>query len=451
MNNEKDLQRARTGISLVTATAIVVANMVGTGVFTSLGFQVADIHSVFVLTMLWVVGGICAFCGAMAYGELASAMPRSGGEYHFLSTLFHPSVGFVAGWTSATAGFAAPVALSAMAFGQYFQSLVPVISPFATSLAVVWIITLVHLCSIRAASAFQNFFTWPKVVLILAFVIAGFVTGHRQPVLFSPVSGDAGLLFSAPFAVSLVYVMYAFSGWNASTYIVGEVRDPERNVPRSLLLGTLIVMALYLGLNTMFLYTTPMAEMKGQLEIGAIVGTHVFGNAGGRLTGGLICMVLISSISSMVWIGPRVSMTMGEDVRALKFLALKSRRGIPFAACLVQLLITSVLLCTATFKLVLIYVQFTLILWSFLTVVGMVILRFVHPELPRPHRTRGYPVTPVVFLGISGFMMFYIIKTAPWESVAGLGTMLTGLLIYFLSPKSISPKFMTRSKQLETG
>jgi len=407
LKNEKNSRGAQPGISLVTATAIVVANMVGTGVFTSLGFQIADIHSGFALVMLWVVGGICAFCGAMAYGELAAIMPRSGGEYHFLSALFHPSVGFVAGWTSATAGFAAPVALSAMAFGQYFQSVIPGISPFATSLAVVWIITLVHLYSVHAGSTFQNFFTWPKVLLISIFVAAGFAVGHPQAISFSPVAGDSRVLFSAPFAVCLVYVMYAFSGWNASTYIVGEVRDPVRNVPRSLLLGTLIVLVLYLGLNTMFLYKTPLEKMKGQLDVGVIVGRQVFGNVGGRLIGGLICIVLVSSISSLVWIGPRVSMTMGEDVRALKFLSRKNNRGVPVAASLTQLLITSVLLFTATFQLVLIYIQFTLILCSFLTVAGMLLLRFVHPDLPRPHKTWGYPLTPLVFLGISSFMMFY--------------------------------------------
>ena len=409
--------------------------MIGTGIFTSLGFQVVGIQSGFVLMVLWGVGGICALCGALAYGELASTLPRSGGEYHFLSALFHPSVGFVAGWTSATAGFAAPVALSAMAFGQYFKSVLPGIPPLAISVAVVWIITLVHLHSIHAGSVFQNFFTWLKVLLIAVFVGAGFALAHRQPVSFAPLPGDAGLLFGAPFAVSLVYVMYSFSGWNASTYILGEVRDPERNVPRSLLRGTLIVTVLYLALNAMFLYSTPIEKMKGQLDVGVVVGTHVFGPAGGRLVGALICMVLVSSISSLIWIGPRVSMTMGEDVRALKFLSLKNKRGIPVAASLAQLAITSALLFTATFNLVLIYVQFTLVLCSFLTVAGMFVLRIAHRDRPRPRAAWGYPVTPLVFLGISGFMMFYIVKTTPWESAAGFGTMLLGLLIYFLSPK----------------
>ena len=423
------------GISLATATAIVVANMVGTGVFTSLGFQIIDLHSGFTLMMLWVVGGLCALCGALCYGELASAFPRSGGEYNFLSTVFHPSIGFLAGWTSATAGFAAPAALSAMAFGQYFQAVIPGSSPLITSVAIVWIISLVHLHSIGAGSKIQNFLTWPKVLMIVTFVAAGFIFGHPQPISFIPVKNDLHLILSNPFAISLVYVMYAFSGWNASTYIVGEVRDPHRNVPRSLLFGTLIVMALYLGLNMMFLYTTPIEQLQGKLEVGVIVGRYLFGNIGGRLTGALICLVLLSSISAIVWIGPRVSMIMGEDVRALRFLSRKTNRGVPAAASLMQLLLTTLLLFTATFNIVLIYVQFTLILCSFLTVLGLMIFRFKTPTLVHSNRVPGYPFTPLIFLGISGYMMFHIVMTTPMESAAGLGTLLLGFLIYFISPK----------------
>lgn len=425
---------------MVTATAIVVANMVGTGVFTSLGFQVGGLPSGFSLILLWIVGGICALCGALAYGELAAALPRSGGEYHFLSAIFHPSVGFLAGWTSATVGFAAPIALSAMAFGQYFHDAVPGAPTLALSVAVVWIITLVHLHSVHAGSAFQNAFTWVKVILIVAFVVAGVILGHPQPVTFLPSTGDAGRVFSAPFAISLVYVMYAYSGWNASTYIVGEVRDPRRNVPRSLLFGTLIVMVLYVALNAVFLYTTPMSKMAGKLDVGVIAGRETFGNAGGNLVGMLICLVLVSSISSMTWIGPRVTMTMGEDLRALRYLSWKTSRGTPAAAIILQLLVVNVLLFTTTFQLVLVYIQFTLILCSFMTVLGMMVLRFTRPDLARPCKVWGYPVTPLIFLGISAFMMFYVVKSNPGESLAGLGTMALGLLVYLVSPKSISPE-----------
>ena len=409
--------------------------MIGTGIFTSLGFQVADIHSGFVLVLLWVIGGVCALCGALAYGELAATLPRSGGEYHFLSAIIHPAAGFVAGWTSATVGFAAPIAMSAMAFAKYFHVFIPWAPPLLLSLAVVWITSLIHGHSLQAGSLLQNSITWGKVLLILCFIVAGVIFGNPQPVSFLPASGDPGTLLSDPFAISLIYVMYAYSGWNASTYIISEVRDAKRNVPRSLVFGCLIVTVLYVALNMVFLYTTPMAKLSGQIEIGLIAGTHTFGEFGGRLVAALICLVLVSSISSMTWIGPRVSMTMGEDVRLLRLLAKKSARGTPVVAIFLQLLVVHVLLLTTTFTLVLIYIQFTLLLCSFLTVLGMMILRVTHRGLPRPIRTWGYPLTPLLFLGICLFMMLHVIKTKPMESIAGLATMLSGLAIYIISTK----------------
>lgn len=409
--------------------------MVGTGVFTSLGFQVAALPSGFTLLLLWVVGGVCALCGALAYGELAAALPRSGGEYHFLSEIFHPSVGFVAGWASATAGFAAPVALAAMAFGHYAQGLFPGCSPLMLSLLVVGIVTAVHLISVRAGSAFQNVFTWGKVVLIVVLIVAGYTLSPGQPISFAPHTSDFGLIFSGPFAISLIYVMYSYSGWNGSAYIINEIRDPARNVPRSLVAGTLIVMALYLGLNFVFLYTTPLANLAGQLEIGNIAGIQILGAKGGLIIGALISLVLISSVSSMTWIGPRVTMTMGEDLRPLRWLGRRTSRGIPVVAILLQQAIVLVLILTATFQKALVYVQFTLILCSFLTVLGVMVLRRTHPELSRPYKTWGYPFTPLIFLGVSLWMMGYVVQSQPWESLAGLGTLALGGLIYFISPR----------------
>jgi APA family basic amino acid/polyamine antiporter len=237
------------GISLITATAVVVANMIGTGVFTSLGFQVGSLPSGFVLLMLWVVGGVCAFCGAVCYGELAAALPRSGGEYHFLSKIFHPAVGFLSGWLSVTVGFAAPIALAAMAFGKYFSEIFPTAPATTWSLVMVWIVTLIHVGGINMAAKFQNTATWLKVALVLVFIGAGFWFGKAQPVHFLPATGDLALMGSTPFAVSLVYVMYAYAGWNAATYIVGDIRDPQKNVPLAIALGTLLVAGLYIALH----------------------------------------------------------------------------------------------------------------------------------------------------------------------------------------------------------
>src|SRR5438067_11237116 len=221
-------------VGFYTACGIVIANIIGTGVFTSLGFQVADLQSGFALVMLWIVGGIAALCGALCYGELSAALPRSGGEYHFLSEIYHPAVGFMAGFISATVGFAAPIALAAMAFGKYFQGVFNFGSPIALSCVLVWITALFHFGNLRLGSAFQNVWTAVKLLLIAALIGAGLLLEQEQPITFLPQAADTMAIFSGAFAVALVYVMYSYSGWNASSYIIGEVRDPERNVPRSL-------------------------------------------------------------------------------------------------------------------------------------------------------------------------------------------------------------------------
>ncbi len=420
-------------VSTVTAAAIAVADMIGIGVFTSLGFQVQDIRSGFAVLLLWVVGGIAALCGALSYAELGAALPRSGGEYNFLSRIYGPAIGFVAGWVSATVGFAAPVALAAMAFGQYFAGVVPGAPPLALGLAAVWLVALVHLSGVRLGGTFHNTATALKLVLIAVLIVAGVVLGSPQPISFAPSVADLHYISGAPFAVGLVFVMYAYSGWNAATYIAGEVRDPHKCLPRALVAATLIVLALYVGLNAVFLYTTPIAAMAGQIDVALIAGKHIFGEAGGRFVGALICLGLISSISAMTWIGPRVTMVMGEDNPMLRVFARRSDNGAPVIAILFQLGVTTLLLMTRSFEAVLEFIQFSLTFCSFLAVLGVMVLRWRMPDLERPYRMWGYPFTPLIFLAVTLFMMYYLIVERPTELLASIGVMLAGLGGYAIS------------------
>ena len=421
-------------VSLLTATCLVIADMIGTGVFTSLGFQVGDLPSGFAIVALWTLGGICALCGALSYAELAAALPRSGGEYHLLGTIYHPAVGFLAGWISATVGFAAPIALAAMAFGKYLGPLAPTLPPALLSFAGLWVPTLLLLAGSRVGSRFLNAATLLKIALIVAVIVAAFATGPAEAIRFRPAASDVRLLTSGPFALSLVYVMYAYSGWNGSVYIAGELRDPTRTLPRALGLGTALVMLLYVALNAAFLHRTPIAELTGKVEVGLIAGTHIFGPAGARIMAGLIGTGLVSAIAAMMWTGPRVTTTMGEDHRALAWLTPRTGAGVPARAILFQAAIATALLLTGSFARVLTYVQFSLLACSFATVLGVFVLRRTQPALPRPYRTWGYPFTPLVFLAISAWMMAHVVRSSPLESLAGLATMAVGLLVYFLSP-----------------
>lgn len=423
-------------VTAVAATAIVVADMVGVGVFTSLGFQVKDITSGFSIILLWLIGGIVALCGAICYAELACMFPRNSGEYNFLTRSYHPAVGFLAGWLSATVGFAAPVALAAMAFGEYAKSIAPGAPPLVLGLTVIWAVSLVHLTGNRHGSLFQIVSTLVKLALIAAFIVAGFWFGGGQPISFLPSSVDATHILSAPFAISLVFVMYSYSGWNAATYIIGEIKDPPRALPRALLFGTLIVVALYVALNAVFLYTTPISALAGQIDVAVIAGTHIFGEGGGRLVGGLICLGLISTVSAMVWIGPRVTVAMGEDNPLLRVFSRRRANGVPMAAILFQAVVSSLLLFTQSFEAVLDFIQFSLIFCSFLAVLGVIKLRITRPDLPRPFRAWGFPVTPIVFLSVTGFMMYYLITTRPMQSLLGFLMMLAGLAVYGLASRA---------------
>jgi basic amino acid/polyamine antiporter, APA family len=288
----------------------------------------------------------------------------------------------------------------------------------------------VQLGGVKHSSTFQLIATILKVVLIMAFLAAGFAIGTPQPVTFTPSVSDFGHIASAPFAIGLVFVMYSFSGWNAATYIIGEMRDPEQNLPRAMLAGTLIVLVLYVALNAVFLYTAPSGELAGQLDVARISGTHIFGEFGGRIVGAMICIGLISSISAMMWIGPRVMMTMGEDIPSLRVFARKSTRGAPAYAILFQLAIANLMLFTRSFEAVLDFIQFSLLFCSFFTVLGVIKLRITRPDLPRPYRAWGYPVTPVVFLLVTGFMMYYLLTERPVQSFLGVLIMTSGLVIY---------------------
>lgn len=407
--------------------------MIGIGVFTSLGFQLASLPSGFAILMLWIIGGAAALGGALSYAELAVAFPRSGGEYNFLSRIYHPMLGFMAGWVSATVGFAAPVALAAMAFGEYFAGAVPGAPPLLCGLAVAWGVTLVQLSGAQPGAIFQNVATVIKVALIVVFIVAGFSVGDPQPISFLPQPGDLSYILSAPFAVSLVFVMYSYSGWNAATYIAGDIREPERSVPRAMLAGTLIVILLYVLLNAVFLYTTPISAMAGQLNVAQIAGEHIFGATGGRVLAALICIGLVSAISAMMWIGPRVTVAMGEDFALLNVFSRHSANGVPTLAILLQITVVTLLLLTQGFETVVDFIQFSLTLCSFLAVLGVIVLRVTRPDLPRPYRVWAYPLTPLVFLAVTGFMMAYLLWERPWQSLASLLLMASGLVLFALS------------------
>ena len=424
-----------------TVTAVVVANMIGTGVFTSLGFQLLDIRSAFALLMLWAVGGLVALCGALTYAELGAAMPRSGGEYNLLRRIYHPAAGFVSGWISSTIGFAGPTALAAMTFAAYLSSAFPggqsdnMRKLMAAGL--VAFMALAHATNHRTSGNTQLIFTILKIVVIVAFcLLAVALVGDPQPVSFGPMAGDGTVLTSAAFAVSLIYVSFAYTGWNAATYLSGEIDNPQRTLPWILIGGTLIVTVLYLALNFVFLYVAPMDAMVGQVEVGAIVAEEAFGPVGGRFTGLVLALLLISTASAMTIAGPRVIQVIGEDFPVLRFFGRKNRHGIPAIAIYTQSGIALIFIFNTTFESVLVFAGFTMALNSFVAVFGVFVLRYRQPELPRPYRTFLYPLPPLIYLTVTGWTLTFTLINRPVEAFFSAAVIGSGLLFYFLSVKS---------------
>ena len=426
---------SRRSLGFAAALAAVVANIVGTGVFTTLGLQVQETADGFALLALWAVGGLIALAGALTYGELSAAIHGSGGEYRFLGRIYHPALGAVAGWVSIGAGFAAPVALAAMALGRYAG---PLIGVPAQTLGIVAILaaTGVHLLAPAIGGRVQVAVTTLKVLLIAAFIVVGLRHGAHSALSFAPHASTWGVIASGPFALSLIFVSYAYSGFNAASYFQAEVIDAERNVPRALVAGTLIVIVLYVALNWVFLRTTPIADLAGQVEVGAIVAGHVLGDSGGRVMSGLIAILLVSTISAMTLAGPRVIEAMAEDLPPLRPLAQRGVTGSPSRAVLLQSALALAFVLTDSFVGVLTYAGFTLTLSTVLAVIGVIVLRRREPGLLRPYRVWGYPWTPLFFAGFGVWTLLIVIRDRPLEAVGGAVTLGIAALLTWLVGES---------------
>ena len=418
------------GIGVTTGTLLIVANMIGVGVFTTTGYMVAALLSPAAVLLAWVAGGVAALCGALAYAELGSAVPRNGGEYQLLSRIIHPAAGFVAGWVSLIVGFAAPLAAFAMAFGDYLNALVPEIPPLASGLVLIVVLAVLHSVHVGTGSRLHNAFTLGKVALIGAFIVAGLAWGDLSRLTAAEGKAFGEAVRSPMFAVQLVYVSFAYSGWNTAAYLAGEFRRPTRDIAPAIVAGTAIVAILYVGLNVVFLASAPMNELAGQDRVGHIAAVSLFGPIAGKFMSLLIVIGLVSTASANTMAGPRVYEAMGFDYPALRFLTRRRAGGGPVIAIALQTALAAAMILTASFKTLLEYIGVTLSLVAAATVLGVIVLRRREPDLVRPYRTWGYPVTPIVFLALEGWMVTYVVREKPLTAAVSAGTVAVGLVLY---------------------
>lgn len=416
------------------ALAIVMGNMIGTGVFASIGWQAGALPSGFVILLLWVLGGVLAFCGAVNYAELTAAFPRSGGEYQLLSRIYHPSLGFVSGWVSIIGGFPAPIAVNALLIGSYTSHLICSGHPWlprALAAAVVIAMTAAHLISVSFSGRFQWIFTLMKASLIATFAVCGLIMAGGKTATLLPQEGDLSLIWSPSFFGSLIFVLFAYSGWNAACYIAGEVENPSRTVPRALLMGTGIVTLLYIGINAAMFSATPSADLAGSGDDGAFIAARaIFGGTGGALMAGLISFGLLSTISAMMWAGPRVMQQIGHDHPAfLGWLGRTTPAGVPATAVCLQGTIALLLVLTTDPQSIINRTVFLLEVITLLTVFGVLHLRRTRPQLERPVRAWGYPWTTFLYLAIVGWTMSVLKRE---DTLWGLGILAIGIALYFI-------------------
>jgi len=423
--------------------SFVVASMIGTGVFTALGYQLEATDTVFSIMLLWVLGGVAAITGAFTYIALASALPRSGGEYHFLSNIYGPAIGYVTGLLTVLVGFCAPIGASAIALDSYASNLfaLPLGGFSLWSMGSLLLVFLVHFSHVRTGGNFNLLFTFLKVVLILIFVLAGFFL-IKEPMSLShlPQKKDLDLIMSSGFGVSLVYVTYSYTGWNAAVYMLDEVKNPKRNVPIAIIGGTLIVGVIYLLVNYVLLYSTPMDVMAGQTDVVAFASERIFGQTGKLFACGLIAFGLLSNISAMVVSASRVIGRMGEDYKVLSVFAKTNSRNVPTFALALVCCIAFLVVANSTFKEVIEYAGFILSIFGLMSVVGLFILKFKNPSLKLPFGGWFYPIVPAIYLIIKLGIIGYLLVDDPnriWHAGLTFGLALGSYFLVQIPKKSL--------------
>ncbi len=415
-----------------TGVAMVGSSMVGSGVFTTGGFLLADLGSAPLVLLAWLMGGAIALCGALCYAGLARDIPESGGEYIYLTRIAHPSLGFIAGWVSVFAGFSAPIAAAAFGFGEYLHGWIPGVDARLLGSLAILAVSSFHFFSSQKGAQFQNLAAYLKFFLIFLFIGWGFSqSGFQDSSLLQSMMANttaeaksAGFPWSV-FAVSLVWIYYSYSGWNASVYLAEEFRDPKKDLPRSLMVGTLLITALYLGLNAVFMGAAPVADLAGRADIGNGAAEALGGKALAAGMTALIALALLTSVSSMALAGSRVLEKMAREgiIPALTH----DQEPHPRRAIAAQSFLALILLWSASFQQLLTYIGFTLGLCTALTISCSWWRRVKDPTKSVPIR---WTLLTFVFVFCILGSTFFAVQMRPMESAVGAMTLLAGWVVW---------------------
>ena len=430
------------GFGLSTATCVVIASMVGTGILVSPGYMMASLGNYTAIFGLWILGGVLAICGALCVAELATALPRAGGEYVYLREAYGAMPAFLSGWTSFLLGFAAPLAVAGHVAAMYLLAPFGMVDgePEANRLVQIVAATLIvavtvpNLLGHRQSAWAQNFTTVVKLALFVALVVAGFMFGQGR---FGHVAEGRSIrdVDLGTAATQLFYVMFAYSGWNAASYLAGEVKHPTKTLPRSLLLGTSLVVALYLALNLVFAYAVPLADVgfANAEQVPQLAVENLFGARVSSAFSIAVGLTFLATVNAFIVTGPRIYFAMARDGLFPSIAGRISRRGrVPVHAMLAQSLCAIIILFATDFANLYRYAAVGLSLFALLYVGAVYVLRWRRPDLTRPFRVPGYPVVPAVFIAVTVFMAVFAFRQWPKSSLYSLGSVLAGVPVYCL-------------------
>ncbi|BEQ14163.1 APC family permease [Desulfoferula mesophila] len=435
----------RRSLGTFSAAMIIVANMVGTGIFTASGFILAQTASPVLFMSCWLAGGMIALAGALSYAELGARYPQAGGEYVFLRQSLGPLWGFLSGWISLVVGFSAPIAAAAVAGAGYLLRAWPQAAGWSlplgvgglslsvetlAALALLLGFTLLHAASLRVGVRVQNLLTGFKLVVLTGLIAAGLGAWDGQGLWGQSLAASGSP--ASRMAVALVFVSFAYSGFNAAAYLGGEIKNPQRSLPRALLLGTSLVVVLYLLINLAYLSAVPLQQMAGVKEVGALTAQALLGPLGGRVFSLLVALCLLSSLGAMTLTGPRVYYAMARDGVFFQALGrVRPSSGVPANSVWLQAAIAAFLVLTASFEALLFYIGFTLSLFAALSVVGLLVLRRrLGP--PDTFRVPLYPWVPLLFIGSNAWIIVFSLAGDPWRALPGGVTLAAGAVLYLV-------------------
>ncbi|PTT78192.1 MULTISPECIES: APC family permease [unclassified Chryseobacterium] len=416
-----------------TAVAIVVSNMIGTGIFTTLGFQLTDITNAYSIFLLCFIGGILALFGAFCYAELGSHFKGNGGDFIYLKETYHPLLGYLVSWISLIIGFSSPVALAALAMSKYLSAFdVSFGNSFA--IGIIFLVSVFLSFSLQASSRFHNFFTLIKIAFIIVLIIIGIGISDSETIGNSLKLDDSWQkeIMLPAFATSLVFVTYSYTGWNSASYIAGEIKDVQKNLPKSLIVGTVFVTVSYLLVNFIMLKHAPVNQLAGKEDVMGEAANNMLGNTFGKVVNIFIALQLVATISGYLWVGSRLTQAFAKENRLWKSLSVGNKKGIPVRAIFAHAVIATLIILTGSFKEIFVYTAFILQLFASLAISTAY---FIKKEDRKIFKSNLFYIFPTFFLLFSIYILYFTFIHNPKESIIGLGIVAVGIVLYLIDKK----------------